>query len=204
MTPLKSGVNMVLMKKYQFTLDYFKQNFKYKNFCEALDNALINKIDFSLFPVDAMIVHHAVFDNVGTYGPVKIDENYKETDWDKYFEKVENEFFNNKKNKKFKDWFLKQLDSGLLLTVLNNNFKLIHNLDVGNQHYSLIYSKFNKKYYFFESVDEFYIIRNSFNKEPSKENIITIIKKILKDIDSKIELSLFEEDFNNFLNNRIE
>ncbi len=52
-------------------------------------------------------------------------------------------------------------------------------------------------------MDEFYIIRNSFNKEPSKENIITIIKKIFKDSDPKIELSLFEEYFNNFLNNRI-
>ena len=187
------------MKKYEFSLDYFKKNFNYKNFCEDLDYA-INKKIFD-YPIDSIILHHTIFDKVKKYMvPTKIDENYVESDWDKYSEKVENEFFNNKKNKEFKDWFLKKRDSGLLLTSLNNNFTLIHNLNIEIQYFSLIYSKFNNKYYFFETWEEWHIVRDSFNKEPSKENIITIIKKIYKDADPKIELSLFEEDFNNFLN----
>ncbi len=188
------------MKKYHFTLDYFKQNFKYRNFCEDLDYVIKNQI--LDYPIDAIILHHTIFDKVGKFmTPTKIDENYQETDWDKYSEKVDNEFFDNKKNKKFKDWFLKKRDSGLLLTSLNSNFTLIHNLNIGFQYFSLIYSKFNNKYYFFETWEEWHIARNSFSKEPSKHKIIEMIKKKYKDSDPKIELSVFEEDFNDFLNN---
>ena len=136
------------MKKYKFTVPFFKENFNVKNFCEELDYLFKKKQKEP--PIYSFILYHTIFDEVGKFFVArKIDKNYKETDFDKYSEKIDDEFMNNKKNEKFKKWMIKSAENGTLLEKLSNNFKLIYNFQIAIPH-SLVFSKLNNKYYHFE------------------------------------------------------
>ena len=149
------------MKKYKFTVPFFKENFNVKNFCEELDYLFKKKQKEP--PIYCFILYHTIFDEVGKFFvATKIDKNYKETDFDKYSEKIDDEFMNNKKNEKFKKWMIKSAENGTLLEKLSNNFKLIYNFQIALPQ-SLIFSKLNNKYYHFEFHAELT------NKKPFKE-----------------------------------
>ena len=183
--------------KYELSINFLKQNFNYKNFCDDINFAFKNEI--LDYPLDTSILNHSIFKKVGkymtSYESSKVDK--EEEDWWENSEKVEEDFFS-EKNKTFYNWFIKERNNGQLLPKLNNNFKLIYNLNIGNIFYSLIFSKFNKTYYFFETWDNYNIIRYIYSQEPTKKELVILIKKILKDSDPELDLEIFEDYFENF------
>ena len=64
------------MKRYELSLNFLKNNFNYKNFCEDLNFAY--EKNHKDYPIDEIILHHSIFDKVGKFNTIQeVDEKKK-------------------------------------------------------------------------------------------------------------------------------
>ena len=185
------------MKNYELTLNFLKKNFNYKNFCDDLDFAYEKK--HKDYPIDEIILHHSIFEKVGKYNTVhnENEKNEEEKDWWENSDKIDKDFHSDK-HKDFYAWFIAERNKGTLLPLINKNFELIHNFNIGTMNFSLIYSNFNKIYYFFETWEDMNVVLNKYNKIPPKEIIIDFIKKEFISADAELDTFDFDECFEDY------
>ena len=185
------------MKRYELSLNFLKNNFNYKNFCEDLNFAY--EKNHKDYPIDEIILHHSIFDKVGKFNTIQEVDEIKEDekDWSENSDKISKDFYSDK-NKDFYDWFIAERNKGTLLPSISENFELIHNFNIGTLNYSLIYSNFNKIYYFFETWEDMNVVINKYNKKPSKENIIDFMKQKFISDDVELDTYILDECFDNY------
>ena len=118
------------MKKIKYNLSYFKKNLDVKFLCKEWESS----IGVSEGSIVSYIIWCTAFSN-------KIP-------FIKYTDKLIDDYYN-KKNQNFRKWVEKSRDKGELLPKLSDNFKLIYHFPMDSNH-SLIYSKFNKTYYYIQ------------------------------------------------------
>ena len=204
------------MKKYKFTVPYFKKNFNVKNFCKELDNLI--KYKALEPPITDIIIYHIIFEfeEVPSFNvPVLMNIN-ETTDWDKYVQKVDADFLS-KKNQKFRKWMFDSRDDGTLLQKLSNNFKLIYLLKSFETH-SLVFSKQNHKYYYLiVTMDDnyyknrtthhkvhgsaWYTVKKSFKNKISKKKFADVVDNFYKSLNLKSSIYKYvQDDIEQFLN----
>ena len=80
------------MKRYELSLNFLKNNFNYKNFCEDLNFAY--EKNHKDYPIDEIILHHSIFDKVGKFNTIQEVDEIKEDekDWSENSDKISKDF----------------------------------------------------------------------------------------------------------------
>ena len=162
-------------------MSYFKKNLDVKFLCNEWESS----IGVSEGSIVSYIIWCTAFSN-------KIP-------FIKYTDKLIDDYYN-KKNQNFRKWVEKSRDKGELLPKLSDNFKLIYHFPMDSNH-SLIYSKFNKTYYYIQvayvwdkkkqkrsNFEEWHVIRKKYKKKMSKNEFFKKIIQYYKKLFNKEEL----------------
>ena len=139
------------LDKVKFTVPYFRKIFDYKQMCKELTS----------FPTDLL-------------GQFLWSSALKNSE-DKDLEPIMKRLYTDK-TIKFAYLLETKVIDGTLLPFFSDNFKLIHSLKMNIQRAHLIYSKYNKKYYFLNM----FLFWDDKNKEPLDQVDVFDVAKIFK------------------------
>ena len=137
------------MKKFNFNLNSLKKNFKVENFCKKLDYLVgLRKENFDLYEQQVGVYRYLVY--FSFYNKVPLLNAVLETDdvseFDKDYHVLDKEF-DGKGNFKIREQMARKILDGSLFEFFSKNFKLIYHFPMEYFCQSLIFSKFNKRYY---------------------------------------------------------
>ena len=126
-----------------------RKNFKVENFCNELDYLVgLRSENFDLYKEQVGIYKYLIY--FSFYKKVPLFNTVLEVDDTSDFEKdyhILDKEFNSKKNSKIREEIARKIMDGSLFEFMSDNFKLIYHFPMDYFTQSLIYSKFNKRYY---------------------------------------------------------
>jgi len=160
---------MKIVDKVKFTESYFKKNFKYKDMCAKLPYTE---------DIIAQLIYSVAFN-------LSIPEHTSDYIDDQYIEITKR--LVSKKNKKFFETLKKKELSGTLLPYFSKNFKLIYHFDFTLFITSLIYSKYNKTYYYYHMDFVWDEMKNGKKKRKDDEVHFANVPKLFKSKPTKRE-----------------
>lgn len=209
-----------MVNEYKLSVKYLKENFNYKNFCKEMDLLVdLRSKDEELWrlapEITRYIVYHSLFNKLFKFNTIQEvgNETKEDIDWENNQNKIDSDYFD-KKNLKLRKWMFNELCKGTLFEEINSNFKLIYHFPMSWDE-TLIFSKFNKRYYHFSflpSYDDSYTkvitdvascshrVRNYFDTKLSKKEFFDkILEEHRRDGNLLIKGrdDIFFEDINN-------
>jgi len=148
------------MKKYKIlNIAFLKKNFKVKNFCKELDYLVdLKKTDEKLWrempEISRYIVYYSFFNKVAKFNTVQKvgNETKDDIEFEQNYSNVDEDYFS-EETFMLRELMFDMLCDGVLFEYLSDNFKLIYHFPIW-QYETLVFSKFNKRYYHFSFFPE--------------------------------------------------
>ena len=175
------------MKTFDFRINILKKRFDFKRFCKELDYLADLRIEnFKLYNDQVGIYKYIIY--FSFYKKIPLLNTVLEVDDTSEFEKdyhILDKEFCDKKNLPIRINITKKIFDGSLFEFMSNNFKLIYHFPMDYFTSSLVYSKFNKRYYhihFFPLFTE---------KDGQKPDVIHSKHQVINYYDNKISKKAF-------------